>query len=195
MPGACWRALFGKRVVTGRKGERTLGGPSAGPLRRAAERTAAPSVGRGRAGDARTPRLAWRRPARPPFCGWLERADGVAAPSLSPLEVRPSAPTPRGPLVGRLGTGPNPVRTDQPRGAPKTGCTAAFGRPWPIGEEPERQVPSRLGCSGKDPRSDRLNSWLDLAVTRSPTLLRAVPWAQRSFTAEFGMGSGGASAL
>jgi hypothetical protein len=49
--------------------------------------------------------------------------------------------------------------------------------------------------SGIDPGSDLLNSWLDLAVTRSPTLLRAVPWAQRSFTAEFGMGSGGASAL
>ena len=35
----------------------------------------------------------------------------------------------------------------------------------------------------------------DLAATRSPTDRTAVPWALRSFTAEFGMGSGGASAL
>ena len=34
-----------------------------------------------------------------------------------------------------------------------------------------------------------------LATTRSPTLRRAVPWARRGFTAEFGMGSGGARAL
>jgi hypothetical protein len=40
-----------------------------------------------------------------------------------------------------------------------------------------------------------LNSWPDLAATRSPTLRRAVPWALRSFTAGFGMEPGGASAL
>jgi hypothetical protein len=40
-----------------------------------------------------------------------------------------------------------------------------------------------------------LDFWLDLAATRSPTPFGAVPWARRSFTAEFGMGSGGASAL
>ncbi len=34
--------------------------------------------------------------------------------------------------------------------------------------------------------------WSDLATTRSPTHRRAVPWARCGFTAEFGMGSGGA---
>src|SRR3954453_8032167 len=38
--------------------------------------------------------------------------------------------------------------------------------------------------------------WLvDLAATYSPTSWDAVPWALRGFTAEFGMGSGGAPAL
>ena len=37
--------------------------------------------------------------------------------------------------------------------------------------------------------------WPDLATTRSPTPFGAVPWARRGFTAEFGMGSGGARAL
>jgi hypothetical protein len=36
---------------------------------------------------------------------------------------------------------------------------------------------------------------LDLAATYSPTSWDAVPWAQPGFTAEFGMGSGGAPAL
>ena len=39
------------------------------------------------------------------------------------------------------------------------------------------------------------NCWLGLATTRSPTVRTAVPWARRGFTAEFGMGSGGAPAL
>ena len=38
------------------------------------------------------------------------------------------------------------------------------------------------------------NCWLGLATTRSPTVRTAVPWARRGFTAEFGMGSGGAPA-
>jgi hypothetical protein len=37
--------------------------------------------------------------------------------------------------------------------------------------------------------------WPGLATTRSPTHRRAVPWALRGFTAEFGMGSGGPPAL
>ena len=37
--------------------------------------------------------------------------------------------------------------------------------------------------------------WVDLAATYSPTSSDAVPWALRGFTAEFGMGSGGAPAL
>ena len=45
---------------------------------------------------------------------------------------------------------------------------------------------SRWGLSGLCP---------GLATTRSPTLRRAVPWARRGFTAEFGMGSGGARTL
>ena len=36
---------------------------------------------------------------------------------------------------------------------------------------------------------------VDLAATYSPTSWDAVPWALRGFTAEFGMGSGGAPAL
>jgi len=40
-----------------------------------------------------------------------------------------------------------------------------------------------------------LDASLDLATTRSPTLRRAVPWARCGFTAEFGMGSGGARTL
>ena len=40
-----------------------------------------------------------------------------------------------------------------------------------------------------------LGWWVDLAATYSPTSWDAVPWARRGFTAEFGMGSGGAPAL
>ena len=36
---------------------------------------------------------------------------------------------------------------------------------------------------------------MDLAATYSPAPCGAVPWALRGFTAEFGMGSGGAPAL
>src|SRR4029450_7584702 len=39
------------------------------------------------------------------------------------------------------------------------------------------------------------DGWPDLATTRSPTLRRAVPWARCGFTAEFGMGAGGARTL
>jgi hypothetical protein len=41
----------------------------------------------------------------------------------------------------------------------------------------------------------RVNASPGLATTRSPTLRRAVPWAQCGFTAEFGMGSGGTRTL
>ena len=59
-------------------------------------------------------------------------------------------------------------------------------------------------CRGEGSEGGRLgllawipgwDSWLDLATTRSPTPFGAVPWARRGFTAEFGMGSGGARAL
>jgi hypothetical protein len=43
---------------------------------------------------------------------------------------------------------------------------------------------SRRGRQGGRPRAGSL---LDLAATRSPTDRTAVPWARRSFTAEFGM--------
>src|SRR3954466_9759996 len=43
---------------------------------------------------------------------------------------------------------------------------------------------------------DEGRGWsVDLAATYSPTSWDAVPWALRGFTAEFGMGSGGAPAL
>ena len=58
------------------------------------------------------------------------------------------------------------------------------------------------GCGGATALRSRVATWLglggwlvDLAATYSPTSCDAVPWALRGFTAEFGMGSGGAPAL
>src|SRR4051794_41399709 len=69
-----------------------------------------------------------------------------------------------------------------------------------------RAAPPRVGGGGNGrPRGCGLLvaggdagewGWLvDLAATYSPTSWDAVPWALRGFTAEFGMGSGGAPAL
>jgi hypothetical protein len=44
-------------------------------------------------------------------------------------------------------------------------------------------------------RKGNRNGSLGLAMTRSPTLRRAVPWARRGFTAGFGMEPGGSHAL
>ena len=78
--------------------------------------------------------------------------------------------------------------------------TARRASPSPVGADLVLTSDPRVKPEGRPsvvcgPGGGRLGGWLDLAVTRSPTLKRAVPWAQRSFTAEFGMGSGGASAL
>ena len=59
------------------------------------------------------------------------------------------------------------------------------------GAGPDGREASRAGGKGRRWR----NCWLGLATTRSPTVRTAVPWARRGFTAEFGMGSGGAPAL
>jgi hypothetical protein len=68
-----------------------------------------------------------------------------------------------------------------------------------------RAAPPRVGGGDGRPRGRGLvaggdagewEGWLvDLAATYSPTSWDAVPWALRGFTAEFGMGSGGAPAL
>ena len=52
-----------------------------------------------------------------------------------------------------------------------------------------------LGCGGRAGAGPVAGWWVDLAATYSPTSWDAVPWALRGFTAEFGMGSGGAPAL
>jgi hypothetical protein len=57
------------------------------------------------------------------------------------------------------------------------------------------RVQNGAGWVSEDRGQTALDSWPDLAATRSPTLRRAVPWALRSFTAGFGMEPGGASAL
>src|SRR3954453_14367659 len=68
-----------------------------------------------------------------------------------------------------------------------------------------RAAPPRVGGGDGRPRGRGLvaggdaGEWegglVDLAATSSPTSWDAVPWALRGFTAEFGMGSGGAPAL
>ena len=84
-------------------------------------------------------------------------------------------------------------RAAPPRGGRFGGCErrSAAGRAWARkrvvggGRGPARAAGSgapRALCPG-------------LATTRSPTLRRAVPWARCGFTAEFGMGSGGARTL
>src|SRR3954447_7469106 len=65
----------------------------------------------------------------------------------------------------------------------------------PSGYEPDElpgcSTPRRVVAGGGDD-----GGWsVDLAATYSPTSWDAVPWALRGFTAEFGMGSGGAPAL
>jgi hypothetical protein len=72
-------------------------------------------------------------------------------------------------------------------------------------DRPSRGFETKVRCSVSVSVAERsislvsglwsLNSWPDLAATRSPTLRRAVPWALRSFTAGFGMEPGGTSAL
>jgi hypothetical protein len=53
----------------------------------------------------------------------------------------------------------------------------------------------RVGRGGRAGAVPVAGWWVDLAATYSPTSWDAVPWALRGFTAEFGMGSGGAPAL
>ena len=83
------------------------------------------------------------------------------------------------------------------------GCRRFWPRSLPSGSDLGSSIPvvgGRCGAwaVGLDLGAFRLDPgdfWLDLATTRSPTLRRAVPWARCGFTAEFGMGSGGARTL
>ena len=86
------------------------------------------------------------------------------------------------------GSGKRVVRESGRPGAGEAWMLGAAGGP--------RRAGNRVGARGRlsvlcslfsDPDAS-----LGLATTRSPTPFGAVPWARCGFTAEFGMGSGGA---